>query len=170
MRKRHRPGWGWRVSNVGRAAPEAGMSRNHRFFNKSFNRNGTCRRLGFHRPGPGRGGEERGEEASTRLGRAGETTKDTRKCTRSDMAVLLNVIRSHDLPTSESCETSESGSARTIVRVAKCKMKVSESYETSESGPSQTTVRVDNSKTHICVSRKRGARARYLSCNFLMRI
>ena len=86
---------------MGRTVPEAEMKRNHRFFNSSFNKNGTCRRLGFHRHGPGD------------LGRVRETTQDTRRDTQPDMAVLLNVIGSHDLPTSESCETSESGPTRT---------------------------------------------------------
>ena len=94
---------------MGRTVPEAEMKRNHRFFNSSFNKNGTCRRLGFHRHGPGRAGKQ----AATDLGRVRETTQDTRRDTRPDMAVLLNVIGSHNLPTSESCETSESGPTQT---------------------------------------------------------
>ena len=102
---------------MGRAALEAEMSRNHRFLNESFNEKATQARMGLESlksgPGLGRVGEEAREEASTGLGRAGETTKDTRNYTRSDMAVLLNVIGSHKLPTSELRETSQSVPSRT---------------------------------------------------------
>ena len=86
---------------MGRIVPEGEMKRNDRFFNRSFKKNGTCRRLDFHRHGPGD------------LGRVRETTQDTRRDTRPNMAVLFNVIRSYELPTSESCETSENGPTRT---------------------------------------------------------
>ena len=55
IRKRHRPGWGWRASNVDRADPEAEISRNNRFLSKSFNEKATQARMGLDslKCGPG---------------------------------------------------------------------------------------------------------------------
>ena len=142
---------------MARAALEAEMVRNHRFFNKKFNRAGTRARPQPRQTRPG-GRQAAAAAAASLLKLIREQKKRCANRTRLPKADTPHLRegctrRNHD------CRISIRQSTRTNCdRVEQSQIAMSEIDNTSESGHARTTGRCDKSKTHMCKARRRDAK------------
>ena len=143
---------------MARAALEAEMVRNHRFFNKKFNRAGTRARPPPRQTRPG-GRQAAAAAAASLLKLIREQKKRCANRTRLPKADTPHLRegckrRKHDCRISKDIRQS---TRTNCDRVEQSQSAMSEIDNTSESGHARTTGRCDKSKTHMCKPRRRAA-------------
>ena len=135
------------------------MVRNHRFFNKKFNRAGTRARPQPRQTSP-EGRQAAAAAAASLLKLIREQKKRCANRTRlpkADMPHLREgcTRRNHDCRISKDIRQS---TRTNCDRVEQSQIAMSEIDNTSESGHARTTGRCDKSKTHMCKARRRDAK------------
>ena len=134
------------------------MVRNHRFFNKKFNRAGTRARPQPRQTRPG-GRQAAAAAAASLLKLIREQKKRCANRTRLPKADTPHLRegrarRKHDRRISKDIRQSTRTNCE---RVEQWQIAMSEIDNTSESGHARSTGRCDKSKTHMCKQRKRNA-------------
>ena len=146
------------AKKMAQAALEAEMVRNHRFFNRKFNREGTRARPQTRQTRPG-GRQAAAAAAASLLKLIREQKKRRANRTRLPKADTPHLRegctrRNHDCRISKDIRLS----TRTECdRVEQSQMAISKLDSTSESGHARTTERCDKSQRHMCKARRRDA-------------
>ena len=140
------------------AALEAKMVRNHRFFNRKFNREGKRARPQPRQTRPG-GKQAAAATAAALLKLIRDQKKRCANRTRLPKADTPHLRegctrRTHDCRISKDIRQS---TRTNCDRVVQSQIAMSEIDDTSKSGHARTTGRCDKSKTHMCKPRRRGA-------------
>ena len=134
------------------------MVRNHRFFNKKFNRAGTRARPQPRQTRPG-GRQAAAAAAASLLKLIREQKKRCANRTRLPKADTPHLRegctrRNHDCRISKDIRQS---TRTNCDRVEQSQIAMSEIDNTSDSGHARTTGRCDKSKRHMCKARRRDA-------------
>ena len=145
---------------MARAALEAEIIRNNRFFNKKFNRAGTRARPQPRQTRPG-GRQAAAAAAASLLKLIRDQKNRCAKRTRLPKADTPHLRegctrRNHDCRISEDIRQS---TRTNCDRVEQSQIAMSEIDNTSESGHARTTGRCDKSKTHMCKARRRDTKS-----------
>ena len=135
------------------------MVRNHRFFNKTFNRAGTRARPQPRQTRPG-GRQAAAAAAASLLKLIRDQKKRCANRTRLQKADTPHLRegctrRKHDCRISKDIRQS---TRTNCDRVEQSQIAMSEIDNTSESGHARTTGRCDKSKRHMCKARRRAAK------------